>query len=143
MTGLLVRERLFSTGRQRLLNAAVATSRLLHTEPAMRNGIYRVWMKGPGGASSGAIVFKNGDIFAVDPMFAFNGRYRERAGRVTAEILCKRLYQDPVPSHLPDLETFHLKLEGAAGGECAQMSGSIDEVPGLAISFEYAFLCEA
>jgi hypothetical protein len=109
----------------------------------MRNGIYRVWLKGAHGTSSGAAAFKNGDIFAVSPFFAFNGRYSAQAGRLTAEVTCKRLYPDLVPPNLPDLDAFHLKLEGASGREFAQLCGTIDEVPGFAMSFEYAFLCEA
>jgi hypothetical protein len=109
----------------------------------MRNGIYRVWLKSPGGASSGAVVFKNGDIFAVDTLFAFNGSYREKAGRVTAEVACTRLYKDSVPATLPDLDVFHLKLKGGAGSDFAEMLGTVDEVPGFAMTFEYAFVCEA
>lgn len=109
----------------------------------MRNGIYRVWLKGQHGSSSGAVVVKNGDIFAVDPLFAFNGRYTERAGHLTADISCKRLYQDAGPPNLPDLDVFHLRLEGAAGNECALLEGTIVEAPSFAMSLEYAFLCEA
>jgi hypothetical protein len=109
----------------------------------MRDGIYRVWSRGAHGTSSGAIVFKNGDVFAADQVFAFNGHYTELGGHMTAEIFCKRLSWDVPPVHLPDLDTFHLKLQGAAGGEYAQLEATIDEAPGFAMSLDYAFLCEA
>jgi len=109
----------------------------------MRNGIYRAWLNGPSGVSSGAVVFKDGDIFAVDRLFAFNGRYSERAERLTAEVSCKRLYPDLKPLNLPDRDELHLELEGAVGGEYAQVTGTIAEAPGFAVSFEFAFLCEA
>jgi hypothetical protein len=109
----------------------------------MRNGIYRVWLKSSHGASSGAVVFKNGDVFAADRVFAFNGRYSELAGQMTAEISCTRLNRELVPANLPDLDAFHLKLEGISGSEYAKLEGTVDKAPGFAMSLEYAFLCEA
>ncbi len=108
----------------------------------MRNGIYRAWIKGPHGSATGVVVLMNGDVFAADPRFAFNGRYSEQAGRVTATIACKRLYPDLPAGHLPDLDSFHLRIDGGAGAEFAQANGSIDEVPDFPLSFECAFLCE-
>jgi hypothetical protein len=109
----------------------------------MRNGVYRAWIKGPNGNATGIVVLKDGDIFAADPRFAFNGRYSEQAGRITATIAATRLYYDLPAGHLPDLDFFHLRLDGAAGREFAQTIGSIDEVPDFPLSFECAFLCEA
>lgn len=109
----------------------------------MRNGVYRAWIKGPNGNSTGVVVLKDGDLFATDPRFAFNGTYSERVGRMTATIACRRLYHDLPPGHLPDLESFLLRLDGAAGREFAQANGTIDEAPGFSLVFECAFLSEA
>lgn len=109
----------------------------------MRNGVYRAWIKGPGGSATGVIVLKDGNVFAADPRFAFNGRYSEQGGRVTAVVACKRLYPDLAPGHLPDLDRFTMRLDGAGGREFVQANGIIDEVPDFPLAFECAFLCEA
>lgn len=109
----------------------------------MRNGIYRVWVNGPRGKAAGAVVLKDGDLFSVDPQFAFNGVYQECGGRFAAVLHGTRLYSDDLPAMLPDVELLHLRLEGAGGDEFAQLEGRLDEVPGLVMSFEYAFLSEA
>lgn len=108
----------------------------------MRNGLYRVWLKWPHGTSTGAVVVKDGDIFAVDRQFAFNGRLTERAGMATANITAKRLRIDQAPVNLPDLDTITITLEGASGAEYAQLSGSIPQVPGFRMSLECSFLGE-
>ena len=109
----------------------------------MRNGIYRVWLSGPGGKSSGAYVFKNGDVLACDRSFAFTGSYRKKNDRLTAEISCRRLNLRRGPECFPDLDAFHLKLEGGAGREFAVLNGTIPEAPNFLMSFEFAWLCDA
>lgn len=109
----------------------------------MRNGVYRAWIKGPNGSATGIVVLKDGDLFAADPRFAFNGHYSELGGRLTAAIAVTRLYHDLPAGHLPDLEFFRLRIEGAAGREFAQTIATIDEVPDFPLSIECAFLSEA
>lgn len=109
----------------------------------MRNGIYRVWVNGPESKSSGAIALKDGDLIAVNPSFGFFGHYKFSHGRLTADITCRRLCNEEAPVNLPDLEEFHLSLEGPAGKEFACVTGTIAEAPEFALPFEFAWLCEA
>lgn len=108
----------------------------------MRNGIYRVWVKGPEALSSGAVLLKDGDLVAANPTFGFVGRYALKAGRMTAEIACRRL-SAIAAVNLPELDEFHLSLEGLAGREFASVTGTIAEVPGFSLPFDFAWLCEA
>jgi|GEM_PF-810052 len=109
----------------------------------MRNGIYRVWVNGPESKSGGAIVLKDGDLIAVNPTFGFFGRYNISRGRLAAEITCRRLCVHTPPVNLPNLDTFHLSLEGPAAKEFASVTGTITEVPEFSLPFEFAWLCEA
>jgi len=108
----------------------------------MRNGLYRVWLSGPQGRESGALVFHDGVVFAVDRLYAYNGTYQEQPGRITAEVTCKRLLPDELAINLPDLDTIHLTASGTANGEIAQLAATIDGMPGIVLSYELAFLCE-
>lgn len=109
----------------------------------MRNGVYRVWIKTRSGQSGGVVVFKDGDIFAADRVFAFNGRYSETAGRLTAHLSCKRLSSGTVQPGFPDLDRFRINAKGPAADEFFQLTATIDEAPDFPMSFECAFLCEA
>ncbi len=109
----------------------------------MRNGIYRVWVKGPEAQTSGAVMLKDGDLAACDPSFGFYGRYSFAKGVFTADVSCRRLDRHSPPVNLPDLDSFHLKLEGLARPEFATLTGTIAEAPGLTVPFEFAWLCEA
>jgi hypothetical protein len=107
----------------------------------MRNGLYRVWSNGPQGRETGALVLKDGIVFAVDRVYAYNGTYGEEAGRLAAEVTCTRLLPDQLAVNLPDMDTIVLKAAGPTNGEIAQLEGSIDEMPGTVLSYELAFLC--
>jgi hypothetical protein len=108
----------------------------------MRNGLYRVWLSGPQERETGALVLQDGVIFAVDRLYAFNGTYQERAGRLTAEVTATRLLPDELAINLPDMDTIHITASGPANGEIAQLEATIDGMPGLVLSYELAFLCE-
>lgn len=108
----------------------------------MRDGIYRVWAKGPQQTSSGAVILNNGDLIAVNATFGFVGRYNVKGGKMIAEIRCRRLSVTVPPINLPALEEFHLTLEGPAKHEFASLTGTIRETPGFALPFEFAWLCE-
>jgi hypothetical protein len=106
----------------------------------MRNGLYRVWLSGPQGRETGAMVFKDGVIFAADRVYAYNGTYQKYAGRLTAEVTCTRLLAGQLAVNLPDMDTITIKVTGAANGEIAQLKGTIDNMPGIVLSYELAFL---
>jgi len=108
----------------------------------MRNGLYRVWLSGPQGRETGALVFQDGVIFAVDRLYAYNGTYQMQTGRISAEVTCKRLVPDELAVNLPDMDTIHITAAGTANGEIAQLEGSIDGMPSVVLSYELAFLCE-
>lgn len=108
----------------------------------MRNGLYRVWLNGPQGHETGAWVFKDGVIFAVDRLYAYNGTYHEHAGRLSADVTCTRLLAGQLAVNLPDMDTVCIKASGPANGEIAQLEGRIDGIPGMVLSYELAFLCE-
>lgn len=109
----------------------------------MRNGIYRVWVNGPTASASGAFVLNDGDLFAVNSSFGFVGRYEWKSGRLSAELICRRLSNDNPPVNLPNLDEFHLHLEGPARREVANLTGTIAEAPGYTVPFEFAWLCDA
>lgn len=109
----------------------------------MRDGIYRVWLKERGGKSFGAFVFKNGDVLACDHSFAFTGRYRKHKNHMVADLKCRRLSRRHTSEHLPDLDTFQLKLSGNAGGEFAILDATIPEVPNFYLPLEFARLGDA
>ncbi len=88
------------------------------------------------------MVFKDGDVFAVDRFFAYNGSYCEHAGRLSAEVICKRLRSDQSALNLPDIDTICIRASGPTNGEIAQLEGTVDDVPGMVLSYELAFLCE-
>jgi len=108
----------------------------------MRNGLYRVWLSGPQGHETGAWVCKDGVVFAVDRIYAYNGTYREEAGRLSADVTCTRLLPNQLAVNLPDRDSITIKASGAAIGEIAQLEGSIDGMPSVVLSYELAFLCE-
>jgi hypothetical protein len=108
----------------------------------MRNGFYRLWVSGPQARESCAAILHDGVVFAVDRLYAFNGTYQEHAGRMTAEITCKRLFADELAVNLPDMDTFHITASGTASGEIAQLECTIDGLPGIVLSYELAFVCE-
>lgn len=108
----------------------------------MRNGIYRVWTKGPEALSSGALMLNDGDLVACNPRFGFFGRYRYAKRHFTANIACHRLGLHTPAINLPDLERFELHLDGPASEEFATLTGTIPEVPDFALPFEFAWLCE-
>jgi hypothetical protein len=108
----------------------------------MRNGLYRVWSNGPLGRETGALVLKDGVVFAVDRIYAYNGTYREQAGRLSADVTCTRLVADQLAVNLPDMDTITIRASGPAIGEIAQLEGTIDGLPGVILSYELAFLCE-
>ena len=108
----------------------------------MRNGLYRVWLSGPQGRETGALVLQDGVVFAVDRVYAYNGTYQEQAGRITAEVTATRLLADELAVNLPDMDTIAISASGPANGEIAQLDGSIDGMPGVVLSYELAFLCE-
>ena len=108
----------------------------------MRNGLYRVWLSGPQGRETGALVFQDGVVFAVDRLYAYNGTYQMQAGRITAEVTCKRLLPAELAVNLPDMDSIHITASGTASGEIAQLDGTIDGLPGVVLSYELAFLCE-
>lgn len=102
----------------------------------MRDGIYRVWFKGPNGTSAGAMAFRGGDILGSDAAFAFVGRYQRVLGRVEGEILFTRLRPGQQTQGLPDRDSFHLILSGTPHGEVAALRGTVAEDP------SYYLLCE-
>jgi hypothetical protein len=106
----------------------------------MRNGVYRVWMKGPDRVFASAVVLMDGDVFAVDKRLAFNGRYSECGGRVTADITCTKLIDEAPPAPFPATGSFAMRLQGGAGQEFAQLEASIDGT--TVATIECAFLCE-
>ena len=108
----------------------------------MRNGLYRVWLSGPQGHETGAWVFKDGVVFAVDRIYAYNGTYREQAGRLSANVTCTRLLAGQMAVNLPDRDSITIKASGAAFGEIAQLEATIDDTPGMVLSYELAFLGE-
>lgn len=109
----------------------------------MRNGVYRVWVKGLGRPFSGVAALKDGELFAADRQFVYNGRFSKRGGWLTSAVSVKRVYCDAPSAPFARLETMRVKLEGNAGREFAQLIGQIEEVPDAALTVEFAFLCEA
>jgi hypothetical protein len=109
----------------------------------MRNGIYRVWVKGPVKRTAGAVMLKDGVMAACNPAFGFIGDYRLSKGQFSAEIACRRLNHRSPVVNMPNLDAFQLKLEGPANKEFACLNGTIVEVPSFALPFEFAWLCEA
>ena len=109
----------------------------------MRNGIYRVWVKGPAAKTSGAVMLKDGVLAACNPAFGFIGEYRLAKGQFSADISCRRLNHHSPVINMPDLDAFTLTLEGPAKKEVATLTGTIAEVPGFSLPFEFAWLCEA
>ncbi len=109
----------------------------------MRNGIYRVWARGPEARSSSAVVLRDGDLIACHPVFGFFGQYAVAKGHFSAAVSCRRVNRNLTPVNLPALEAFELTLEGPAGREFASLIGTIKEVPGFRLPFEFAWLCEA
>jgi len=109
----------------------------------MRNGIYRVWVKGPEARYSSAVVLRDGDLIACNPSFGFFGRYRVAKGQFSADISCRRVSNQAHSVNFPDLDAFQLALQGQASQEFANLTGTIAEVPGFSLSFEFAWLCEA
>jgi hypothetical protein len=109
----------------------------------MRNGIYRVWIEGPKTRSSGAVVLRDGDLIACNPAFGFFGRYRVIRGQFSATVACRRVNRDSPAVNLPELDAFELMLEGRARRESAHVTGTITEMPGFALPFEFVWLCEA
>lgn len=108
----------------------------------MRNGLYRVWLNGPQGRETGALVLKDGVIFAVDRLYAYNGSYREQAGKFIGEVTAKRLVPDELAVNLPDQDTVRIVATGKSGDEIARLEGTIDGMPGVTLTYELAFLRE-
>lgn len=106
----------------------------------MRNGLYRVWLNGPQGRETGALVLKDGVIFAVDRLYAYNGSYREQGGKFFGEVTAKRLIPDELAVNLPDQDTVRITATGKAGDEIALLEGTIDGMPGVVMIYELAFL---
>jgi len=109
----------------------------------MRNGVYRVWLTGPQGRETGAMVLKDGVLFAVDRFYAYNGSYREQGKRLSGEITAKRLVPDEMAANLPDLDSIHITMTGKSGSDIAKLDGAIDDMPGVHLTYELAYLCEA
>jgi hypothetical protein len=109
----------------------------------MRNGVYRVWIKGLGRPFSGVAALKDGELFAADRQFVYNGRVSKRGGWLTSAVKVKRIYCDMPSAPFAGLDTMHVKLEGHAGREFAQLVGAIEEAPDVTLSVEFAFLSEA
>jgi hypothetical protein len=109
----------------------------------MRNGVYRVWIRGLGRPFAGVAALKDGELFAADRQFVYNGRASERGGWLTAAVKIKRIYNDAPSALFTGTECMHVNLAGATGREFAQLSGTIEEAPSASLAVEFAFLCEA
>jgi hypothetical protein len=108
----------------------------------MRNGLYRVWLNGPQGRETGALVLKDGVVFAADRLYAYNGTYREQNGKFTGEVTAKRLLTNELAVNLPDQDVVHIVATGKAGNEIALLEGHIEGLPGVTMTYELAFLRE-
>lgn len=108
----------------------------------MRNGIYRVWYKGPNVHGATAVLFLDGQFIACDRTHSFLGQFKDQFGRFTAEVLCKRHTILPPSPEVPDLDEFHMMLDGASGDEIAAVRATIPEKPGLVLDVEYVWMSE-
>jgi len=108
----------------------------------MRDGIYRVWFKGPDGNSTGALAFRNGDILGCDSAYASVGHYSLHLGRLSGEMKYTRLNPAVKTGGLPDLDEFHLLLEGTPGRDVASLRGTIREIPAYYLLCEMAWVNE-
>jgi hypothetical protein len=102
----------------------------------MRDGIYRIWLKGPDGATAGAVYLKDGDVLACHKSHAFVGHYDVRFGRLTADVRCKRLNSNSKPVNMPDCDDFRLHAEGPAGDEFAVLTCTSPEFTDFKMGFE-------
>lgn len=109
----------------------------------MRNGIYRVWYKGPGLQGTTAVMLIGQDVFACDRTHTFVGTYKRERDWVTAEILCQRHSPHLKANLLAELNEYHLSLKGRAKDDLADLRGTIAEAPGVELEFQYIWLCEA
>jgi|WetSurMetagenome_2_1015567.scaffolds.fasta_scaffold849805_2 hypothetical protein len=109
----------------------------------MRNGIYRIWLKGAQGATAGAVVLKDGDALACHRSHAFVGHYAIQFGRLTADVRCKRLNNRAKTVNMPDLDDFQIHVEGQTGDEFAVLTCTAPESPGFRMEFEITWYSNA
>jgi hypothetical protein len=108
----------------------------------MRNGIYRVWYKGRNVHGAAAVLFTDGQYVSCDRTHRLLGRYTDRYGRFAAEVFCKRHTHLPPSPEIPDLDEFHMIMEGASSDEIAEVRAIVPEKPGFEVHVEYVWMCE-
>jgi hypothetical protein len=108
----------------------------------MRNGIYRVLFKGHNVHGAAATLFVDGHFISCDRTHNYLGHYTDQNGRFAAQVFCKRHTYLPPSPEIPDVDEFHMMLEGVASGDAALVRGTIPEKPGFVIDVEYIWMCE-
>jgi hypothetical protein len=127
---------------ERGVNLRVSQSAGILRVRRLRNGIYRVWYKGSGVHGAAATLLVDGEFIACDQSHTYLGRYTDENGRFSAEVLCRRHTDLPPAPEIPDIDIFHMQLEGLSSGEGAIVICKVPEKPGFSLDVEYAWSCE-
>ena len=108
----------------------------------MRNGIYRVWFKGAGVYGTAAPLLVDGLFVACDRTHTYLGTYTDENGCFRADVKVSRhAFIAPSPD-TPDLDEFHMTVEGGASKEIIAARASFPEKPGFVLDVEYIWVGE-
>jgi hypothetical protein len=108
----------------------------------MRNGIYRVWFKGSGVYGTAAPLLVDGQFIACDRTHTYLGSYTEENGNFTASVEVRRHTIRPQVTNQPDLDQFHMNIEGRSAGEIIAGRCTVPEKPGFMTDAEYIWCSE-
>jgi hypothetical protein len=108
----------------------------------MRNGIYRVWFKGSGIFGTAAPLLVDGQFVACDRSHTYLGSYTDANGRFSAKVKASRHTVRPQFTDQPDLDEFHMNIEGGSTEETIAARTSVPEKPGFVLDVEYIWCSE-
>lgn len=106
----------------------------------MRNGIYRVWIKGSVEAGAATLLI-DGRFIACDSTHTYLGQYEVQSGHFTGDVELRRHTRLDPQDRRPDISMMH--LEGLASDETAALRASFPDKPDFCLEAEYVWVCEA
>jgi hypothetical protein len=108
----------------------------------MRNGIYRVWYKNADNRGVAAVIMADGKFIACDRTHNFLGCYTDTNGRFAAEVEVSRHSRHCDRPEFPDLDVFHMIIEGRSSGESIVERCTFREQPGHSLDAELVWCSE-
>jgi hypothetical protein len=108
----------------------------------MRNGVYRVWYKGSGIEGTTATLLVNGEFIASDRTHSYLGSYTEVGEHFSADVKVSRHTLLTPSPEIPDLDEFHLHIEGGSTEEIIDGHCTVPEKPDFKLAVQYIWVSE-